>query len=106
MDKNASAIIEQVASEIQLNSKGNPDEFRAQLIDAVETLLQKDFPRLIQILYRLDVDEVKLKAQLKNNQGSQAAELIADLIFERQLQKLEMRKRYGGNKPASGEEHW
>ena len=82
------------------------EEFRIQLVNAVEQLLQNDFSRLIQVLYRLDVDEEKLKAQLKNNKGSGAAELIADMIMARQLQKLEMRERHRGNNPVSGEEEW
>src|SRR5690349_25081726 len=94
MDENARALIEQVAREIEIKTEVNTlEQFRIQLVNAIEMLLQKDFPRLIQILYRLDVDEEKLKTQLKNNSGSDTAEVISDMIMTRQLQKLEMRDR-------------
>lgn len=66
---------------------------RKQLILAVDQLIQNDFNKLITILYRIDVDEQKLKAALFEN-PLPPAETIADMMIERQLQKIKFRKMY------------
>jgi len=108
MDNNSKLIIDHVTRAMDINTSVNTtEEFRVQLVNVVEQLLQKDFPRLIHVLYRLDVDEAKLKAELKGNQSNQStAELIADMIIERQRQKQEMRKRFGGSEHIPDEEKW
>jgi hypothetical protein len=107
MDHNSILTIDQVMKEMEKNTKEKTiEEFRIQLIKAVEQLLQNDFPRLIQVLYRLDVDEEKLKNELRKHQAGHTAELIADMIIKRQLEKQEMRKRFGGSEHNSEEDKW
>lgn len=81
-------------------------EWWRQLVDAVHDLLANDFNALVQILYRLDVDENKIRASLAGNAGTDAAELIAGLLLERQIQKLEYRKSAKGDLDGGGEERW
>jgi hypothetical protein len=59
----------------------------------VAYLLEKDFSRLLQILYRIDIPEEKLRQALASNKGEPST-MIARLILERELQKVETRKRY------------
>ena len=60
MDENNPLLIDQLWREIDLSKHVNAEEeFRTQLKNAIEELIRSDFPRLIQILYRLDVDEEK-----------------------------------------------
>lgn len=66
-------------------------KIRQQLIAVVYDLIQRDFNKLLNILYRIDVDEKKLKFALFES-TSPAAETITDLIIERQLQKLKFRE--------------
>ena len=107
MDDNSKMMIDQVTRAMEINTNVNSmEQFRMQLVNVVEQLLQKNFPRLIHILYRLDVNEAKLKAELKGNQSNRTAELIADMIIERQMQKQEMRQRFGGNEHISDDEKW
>jgi len=107
MDENYQFMIEHVGIEFDVRKPANMlDEFRIQLTAAVLELLRSDFPRLVQILYRLDVSEEKLKEQLKSNQETGAAVIIAEMIIERQLQKVEARKKSGGNENISDEEKW
>jgi len=107
MDHNSILSIEQVMKEMDTNAKSKTiEEFRIQLVKAVEQLLHNDFPRLIQILYRLDVEEEKLKTELKKHQTGHTADLIADMIIKRQLEKQEMRKRFGGSEHISEEDKW
>ena len=107
MDDNSKMMIDQVTRAMEINTNVNSmEQFRMLLVNVVEQLLQKNFPRLIHILYRLDVNEAKLKAELKGNQSNRTAELIADMIIERQMQKQEMRQRFGGNEHISDDEKW
>ena len=64
----------------------------------INDLILNNFERLIAILYKADVDEIKLKRILKENAGKDAAEIIASLIIERELQKIETRKKFGSKK--------
>jgi hypothetical protein len=67
----------------------------------INQLIEKDFQRLIQLLYRIDVNETKLRQILKENPDKDAAPIISDLIIERQTQKINSRKQAG--RPDSDE---
>ena len=67
---------------------------RARLIEAFAYLLDNDISKMMNILYRTDVDEVKLKALLISNSELPSAEVIADAYIARQKQKIETRKKY------------
>ena len=81
-------------------------EWWRQLVDAVNDLLVNDFNALVQILYRLDVDENKIRTSLAGNMGTDAAELIARLLLERQVQKLQYRKSVKTDLPEDEGERW
>ena len=83
----------------------SPEWYR-QLVAAVNDLVVNDFGALIQILYRLDVSETKIRTALVANPVTDAAELIAKLLLERQIQKLEMRKHFPSAKPANEDDKW
>lgn len=70
---------------------------RLLLIKAIDILIHQDFNKLLNILYRIDVDENKLKYALYES-VLPAAETIADLIIERQQQKIRFREMYRNNK--------
>jgi hypothetical protein len=77
------------------------------LADKVNQLINRDFARLVNILYRLDISEVKLKQVLKENATEDAGQLIAQLIIERQLQKFKARQQFNqSNNNTSDEEKW
>lgn len=58
----------------------------------VADLLDKNAELLFSYLYRLDVEEHKIKTAL--NTGAPADEAIARLIWQRQKQRLETRRAY------------
>lgn len=58
----------------------------------INELINTDFEKLVQLLYRVDVDESKLKRILQENAGTDAGKLIALLLIERQQQKLQSKK--------------
>jgi hypothetical protein len=52
------------------------------------------------------VNEKKIRDLLNENDSKDAASVIADLIIERQLQKIESRKNYRSKNDNSNEERW
>jgi len=83
------------------------NEMRLKLQSAIDSMISNDFQKLVGILYRVDVNERKLKYLLQENVGEDAAVIIADLIIERQLEKIKTRQRYKQqNDAASDEEKW
>lgn len=71
--------------------------FKNRLAVIINELINKDFDRLVGILYRLDVNEQKLKELLAQNQLSDAGLIIAESIIERQKQKMASRKKFSGS---------
>ncbi|MDB5284220.1 MAG: hypothetical protein JWO06_3295 [Bacteroidota bacterium] len=69
--------------------------FRGLLIRRIEELAEKDMDKLIWLLYRVDVSERKLQEVLKKTPPDEFSSVIADLIIERQLEKVESRKKFG-----------
>jgi hypothetical protein len=73
----------------------------------INTLIKNDFNFLVQILYRIDVNESKLKQVLKENPTEDAGKIIAALLIERQLQKVNTRKQFKNkDNNFSEEEKW
>lgn len=55
----------------------------SDLIAYINDCIQHDFNKLVQLLYRIDVSEEKLKSILQLNPNEDAAKLIAAVIIER-----------------------
>jgi len=55
----------------------------SDLIIYINDCIQHDFNKLVQLLYRIDVSEEKLKYILQLNPNEDAAKLIAAVIVER-----------------------
>ena len=82
-------------------------ELRLRLQQEINELITNNFHQLVSILYRIDVNERKLKFLLQENVGEDAAVIIADLIIERQLQKIKSREAFRQNwSDEDGEEKW
>jgi len=61
---------------------------------------------LLQLLYRIDVDEKKIRYYLEENRNEDSASVLADMIIKRQLQKIESRKDFSQKYNESDEEKW
>lgn len=68
-----------------------------QMVDVINDLVNNDFARLVSVLYQADVSEKKLKEVLNENPDTNAAELIATLLLERQLQKIKSRNEFNNS---------
>lgn len=67
--------------EINLQSLEKLD--KPNLEQAINELIKNDFSRLVQILYRIDVSEAKLKYILNAHPNEDAGKLIAQVVIER-----------------------
>jgi hypothetical protein len=65
-----------------------------QLKQAVNDLINYDFDSLLQLLYRVDVSEQKLRNMLADFPAADAAGIISNLLLERQLQKIKSRHEH------------
>lgn len=68
--------------------------FRQLLIQRMNELIYHDMEKLKWILYRIDINEKKLREALKNSEAD-AATIMADMIIQRQIEKAESRKKFG-----------
>jgi len=78
------------------NNEEKFQAFRNLLIARIEELAEKNMDKLMWLLYRVDVSERKLHATLKETPPEKFAPVIADLIIERQMQKIKSRNEFGG----------
>lgn len=81
-------------------------EMKERLIFYVNHLLLHDFNKLVQILYRVDVDEKKLKTLLQENKGTDAAVIIANLLLQRQEEKIKAKQEFKPGDDIPEEEKW
>ena len=92
---------------IDLPASISMNELREKLSAHLNSLIQTDFEKLVGILYRMDINEPKLKTLLKENTGSNAGLIIADLMIERQEQKVKSRQQFSKrDNNISDEEKW
>lgn len=70
------------------------DAWKALLTAHIAHLLETDFHGLVSLLYRVDVEERKLKTVLAQHPGEDAAELITELLIARVQDKILSRRRF------------
>ena len=69
-------------------------EIRSRLTPLISNLLDSDMQGLLNLLYRIDVSEQKVKSILTTVKQGEMAKKIAELIIERQIQKITTRMKY------------
>ncbi|GGI28511.1 hypothetical protein [Pedobacter mendelii] len=87
-------IINIIGKDVDIDENLSKSQLREVLVDAFAYLVDNDFSKLIQILYKADVDQYKLKELLETTDGKSSAEVIADAYIARQLAKIETWKKY------------
>ncbi len=88
------------------NLKAEENNFIEILAEKINYLIVNDFNKLIQILYRADISEQKLKEMLAINNNEDAGKLIGALFIERQMQKIKSRQDNRRDQNISEEERW
>ena len=89
-----------VGFELELRSP-DIEELKQALAAKLSKLINEDFEGLLQLLYRIDVDEEKAKEALAENPLDKGPYVLAELIIERQMEKVRTREEYGKSKGKS-----
>ena len=99
-------VLEEVSKELEVTVRDHSNT-KQILIEKINELINTDFQKLVSILYRMDVSEIKLKQLLNENPGTDAALIITDLMIERQEQKMISRKQFRKkDENISDDEKW
>ena len=101
-------VINEVSKELGITLKEKSYPFgKQELADKINDLVDTQFQKLVSILYRMDVSETKLKQLLNDNPGTDAGLIIADLMIERQKEKIRTRQQFSKrDENISDEEAW
>jgi len=85
-----------VKNELPVVSSYNEDleKIREHLRERVAELMENDFDLFVNTLYRIDVPEPKIRAAFNDKDKSTLNQKIADLILERELQRVRTRIMY------------
>ena len=108
--ENEALLIIYLQQELLIDSKNNfsINELIEKLAAHINHLINNNFQELVGLLYRIDVHETKLRRVLKENINEDAGKIIAQLIIERQLQKIKSRQEFSAknNDVINDEEKW
>ena len=101
-------VLTEVSRELEVSINEKDQSFARQiLVNRINELVTNNFQKLVSILYRMDVSEIKLKQLLKDNPGTDAGLIIADLMIERQAEKIKSREQYSRrDENISDDEKW
>lgn len=98
-----SGTLEKLSTDLSASEK---EVLTKELSTYLNHLLLTDFPALVQLLYRVDVSEKKLKTVLAENPGADAGDLLAELLIQRQQEKAVARQAQRPTDAAPDEEAW
>ena len=74
------------------------EELKKYLVEKIALMMEKNFDLLLSSLYRIDIDEDKVKELFSGKIKENIPDGLAALIIERQLQKLYYRNKYKSEK--------
>ena len=90
--------IEHVSESFYKNDNEAYKELKKLLAQRIDELINGDLQQLKNILYRIDVDESNAMIALSEKPPEQASSVLAELIIERQLQKVITRMKHKNEK--------
>lgn len=98
-------LIQSVNNELALDLPNNISlaQLKEQLAAHINHLINHDFEKLVYYLYRIDVNEKKMKALLQSPHEN-SGELIAQLIIDRQLEKQKTKEEFRKKENETDEE--
>lgn len=83
-----------ISSMITAESFDDLEELKKHLTSKIKELLDNEYEKLINILYRIDINEDKLNELFGSKNRDYIPAHLAELIIERQLQKIHFRNAY------------
>jgi hypothetical protein len=105
-EENIPLLQQELSADFNLPVTNNKQQLIEALAEGINHLIQVDFTRLINILYRIDISENTLRETLEKQADQDAGVLIADLIVERQLQKQKMRAQFKTQDNIPDDDKW
>lgn len=109
MENTQAAIVNGINKDFNLQLEENTEaaSLLIMLSQIINEMILNDFERLVNLLYRIDVNEKKLKAILSQQTNTEAGKIIAALIIERQSEKIKSREStFKKESDISDEEKW
>lgn len=99
LNETALAIRDQFEIEKELNlpvdnERERYEALKQMLVARLSQMIDREFDKFVNTLYRIDVNESKVKKILAEETFDKAIEMIADLIIQRQMEKVITRKKY------------
>jgi hypothetical protein len=91
---------------LELAGSFTPEHLETLLTEKINGMIRNDFDALVQLLYRIDINEARLRQLLMEKEGEDAGRIMARMIIERQTQKIRTRQEFKATDPGSGEERW
>lgn len=86
--------LSKISVDLELSNESSTDQFE-QLSAYLNELINQDFNAVVQILYRMDVSEEKLRQKLANPLPYETAgSILAHLLIQREMEKMKWRERY------------
>jgi ribosome-associated translation inhibitor RaiA len=83
-----------LSDEISNLSHENVEQFRQWLANQIAYKMETDMEGFLQALYRIDISEKKAMQALSNQTELPPALALADLVIEREIQKINTRRWY------------
>ena len=98
--------MESICQQLAFPPSDNTAAFKTRLSLIINEMIDKDFNRLILVLYRFDIDESKLRRLLGQHTEENAADTIAEMILNRQLEKQKSRENFRRDEQIDENEKW
>lgn len=103
MEPNLDRSLARVSEQL---SAADKESLLRELESTINWMILHRFDALVQVLYRMDVDEKRLRGLLQHSGDTDAARIIAGLMIERQLQKLQTRRQFRQDNDIPEEDKW
>jgi hypothetical protein len=84
---------ELIGIDFSFDQNQDPKEFYIHLLDVVETIIQNKSDDFLNLLYRIDIDEIQIRNLIKNN-SNKLINQISFLILKREWQKVWFKEFY------------
>ena len=81
-------------NEENLLTEENQDKILEKLTQIIKILLVKDYHRLVNAMYRLDINEKLFREAISGMHSPNVASRLAELVLNREKEKIETRKKY------------
>lgn len=96
VSENITSVFNRHGLELPLstNDVENINNLKIYLTEKLKDLLDNNYNLLVNTLYLIDVNENKLNELFGSKNRVSIPQALADLIIERQLQKIHFRKKY------------